>query len=464
MAQQIDPPVDPYVAYVPSEQDPWDLRKVNHLYRRFAFGPKRDWMDASLADGNAAPAIERLFDFDPNVDPFADLYEQTRGLFPFDNHGRSQEWWCFRIVKTDRPLQERIALLWHGHFATGGGKVYPPERCNVQIDLFRKMGLGSFRDLLLAVGRDPAMLLWLDGNNSKKKGPNENYAREVMELFALGVGNYTENDVQQLARCFTGWRIDGLTSNLNKSEFDDGEKEVFGQKGTFNDEQAVDLLIAHPACAKYISKNLLTEFVHPDPTDDHVAHYANRLRETSFNIGQVLKEIAASRLFFSSWAYRSKIKSPVDLVMGGIYAIGRGANAAFLREHLNRMGQNLLFPPTVKGWDGEKSWINSNTVVYRFNFGLQLVRQQDNEFFGSQKLFDYIKSKNLTPAEAILDHFAAILLDNNITTEAKSKLIDYMGRNQKNEPGAFEFNANSVKNKVKGVIHLMTTSPEYQLL
>jgi len=458
--RDVQPPDDPFAPYVPDEGRPWSVPRANHLFRRFCFGPKREWVESALKSG-PAEAIDGIFGFAHDSDPFAELYEQTRGLVPFDGHARVQDWWAHRLVNTRQPLQERVALMWHDHFATGGGKV-PPARMHRQINLFRTRGLGSFRTLLVEVGRDPAMLLWLDGNASNKRGPNENYAREVMELFTLGIGNYEERDVKELARCFTGWRIDGEGSRRDKGAFDAGEKTLFGRRGKFDDADACDLLLGHPACAPFVARKLLAEFVHPRPLPEHVEHYAGRLKANDWQIAATLREIVASRLFFSDWAYRAKIKSPADLVIGGMYALGAGGNAAFAREQMNRMGMSLLFPPTVKGWDGEAQWINSNTVLQRFNFGLDLVRQRDNEFFQKTRFDEYLKRHDLTTAERVVDHYAQTLLDGDLG-DGRARLVDYMNRNEKNEPAKFEPKGNAVRSKVKGVLHLMMGTPEFQL-
>jgi hypothetical protein len=463
MLQQASLPADPFGAYSPSEEMPWDRRRVNHLYRRLCFGAKPEWIKPALDDGPGA-AIERIFAFDPASDPFADLFEQTRGLTPFTHWDPPRDWWFNRMLRTPQPLQERIALCWHDHFATAGSKIWPPIRLHNQIDLFRKQGLGSFRDLLLAVGRDAAMLLWLDGVHSSKGAPNENYAREVMELFVLGEGHYSEADIKELARCFTGWRHHEQTeSRRDDNAFDNGEKTILGRTGAFDDAQACDLLLEQPAASRWIARKLLIEFVHPKPDDVVIDHYAARLRDTNWHVGTVLREMVSSRMFFSDWAYRSKIKSPVELLVGSVFMLDCGANSSYLREQSTKMGQNLLFPPTVAGWEGEEAWINSTTIVYRYNFGLDLVKQQEHQFYARLDIPKFVAENELRTAELVIDHFAERLLDGPLPEARRAKLYDYINRNDKNEVATFKGEWHQVHAKVRGAVHLMMAMPEFQL-
>src|SRR5439155_14032152 len=181
------------------------------------------------------------------------------------------------------------------------------------------------------------------------------------------------DDVKQLARCVTGWRIEGEQGAFHKEYFDAGEKTVFGQKGNFDSKEAIDLILNRPAAPKFLARKMLREFVHPQPTDEQIAHYADRLLGNFWNIKTVLREMLASRMFFSEWSYRSKIKSQAELVIGSAIAMGGKPNMQFLREQMAKMGQDILFPRNVKGWGGEASWINSNTVLVRFNFGMSIA-------------------------------------------------------------------------------------------
>ncbi len=462
MAQYPQPPSDPFASFAPSNEQSFDDKWLGHLLRRAGLGATAARLDAY--SGKLAEAIDWLFNYDPDQDPLNPLLEQLQGFVtPLTNVQQVQDWWAFRMLNTPRPLQERIALFWHGHFATSAGKVGNAQLMHDQIELFRQLGLKSFRDLLIAVGRNPAMLVWLDGQSNKKGKPNENYGREVMELFSLGIGNYSESDVKELARAFTGWQVNGAAAAFNKQLFDEGDKQVLGQTGKFDSESAVDLLLSQPAAPLFISRKLLREFVHPAPSDEHVKHYAQRLLACKWEIKPVLREMLSSRLFFSEWAYRSKFKSPAELVVSGFLAVGGTAAATFAREWMNRLGQNLLYPPTVKGWSGEEAWINANTVLQRFNFGMAIATQRGNEFAKKIDLLAALKKEKLEEPYQIVEHFARVLLDGKLPENAEDRLSVYMQRDRENGRVRFTLNAETLNAKVRGVLHLLMSTPEFQL-
>jgi hypothetical protein len=249
-------PAKPFEAYVPSSARPFDNKKLAHLLRRTAFGLTAERLDR-FGGKSPSEVLDWLFTYDPNDDPLNHLLDQLDGLItPFTKPEAAQQWWTYRMLKSPRPMQERIALFWHNHFATsvGKGEGSMAPRMHAQIDLFRRLGMANFRELLKEIGRDPAMLVWLDGQFNRKGKPNENYGRELQELFTLGIGNYTETDVKEIARAYTGWRIRDEEGVLDPHAFDDGEKEIYGKKGKFNDEGVIDLILAHPACPKHIAR------------------------------------------------------------------------------------------------------------------------------------------------------------------------------------------------------------------
>ena len=460
-----NPPDRPYEPFQPDNDRKWTVKPAGHLLRRAAFGASAERLKTAKDKGPGA-AVDWLFDFDPHSDVggLNAFLKQAAGLYDIRRSPEMvAEWWFHRMIHTPAPLQERVAVMWHDHFATGANKVGRSDWMHDQIELFRTDGLGSFRDLLVKVGRQPAMLRWLDGNDSRKEHPNENYGREIMELFTLGVGHYTERDVQELARCFTGWTVTGGTeSKFNPDRFDDGEKEVFSQKGKWNDEGAVDVLLANPQCAKYISWRLLTTFVHPKPTPEQVDFYAGRLTANEWRIGDTLKELFKSRLFFSDWAYRSQIKSPVDLVVGGSLAVGGTPRAEFLRRQCAKMGQSLLYPPDVSGWHGGEAWISANTVMVRFKFGLDLAQQGFQEF-ADGPLYNDLNERDIKTSPKIVNYFANLLLDGEIPSDARGKFLDYLNRDKNNDPDEFVFDYTAFRDKGRGMIQLMTSMPQFQL-
>ena len=466
----VEPPAEPGLSdawperpFEPHE-GPLSIRQAGHLLRRAAFGAKPDELDAS-AGRHAAEVLDYLFDFDPTADPFADLLERAAEVFRLDNHARVQEWWIYRIMKTDTPLQERMALFWHDHFATGGSKVNHPRMAD-QIQLFRRMGLGSFRDLLLATGRGAAMLLWLDGNNAKKGSPNENYAREIMELFTLGHdGGYTEADVRELSRAFTGWRVAGNEGRFDKRNFDDGEKTVLGQRRNFNDEAAVDFLLQQPAAPRFLARKLLTAFVHPEPPAEAVEHYAGRLLHHGWVVGPVLREMLGSRMGMGGWAWRSIIKDPATFCCGVGRMLGGTVKGEFIRVHMNKMGMSLLFPPNVSGWTGGEAWLNAATVLTRYRFAMEAARQTGRWYVSGERVQRRIRESGAgTRPPAIVDAYAELLLDGHLPDEARGKLIDYMRLGDDNKPTPhWKLDGPRTQKKVRGMIHLMMCTPQFQL-
>ncbi|HVT91151.1 MAG TPA: DUF1800 domain-containing protein [Tepidisphaeraceae bacterium] len=453
-------PSDPFSSYEPTEANPWDLPKVAHLLRRLTFGSSNEKIEAMLKL-SPRQAVDSLLDYDASIDPLADLIDQMEGMINLDSVENVQRWWVYRMINSPQPAQEKIALFWHNRFATSGSKVGNSRYLDQQIAMFRREGLKSFRDLLIAVTSDPAMLVWLDGQSNRKGKPNENYSRELMELFTLGVGNYTEHDVQELARCFTGWQIRNGQSAFEPKQFDDGEKEIFGVKGKFDSQSAIDLILDQSAASKHLSKKLFCEFVHPEPPTEAIDFYAKSLLDNKWQIKPVLKQIATSRMFYSAWAYRSRIKSPAEVAVGGALAVGGKINMENVRQSMSRMGQNLLFPPNVKGWDGNETWINANTMLVRFNYGEALGSQRD--FARKTDFVALFDKAGMTRAENIVDYFSRVLLDGNLSNEDRLKFMVFMARGSNGQVGEFVFNAGNVNTKVRGVIHLMMATPEYQL-
>jgi hypothetical protein len=462
MAASMNPPSQPFDPFVASAGEPWDLRRAGHLLRRACFGANTDRLMATLAL-SPGDAVKALFDFDPNVDALNDILDQLQGFVTFKEIKPVQEWCLYRMLYNAHPLQERMTLFWHARFATSVGKVDQPQMMHIQMELFRKLGLGSFRDLLDNVGHDPAMLVWLDGQYNRKGKPNENYAREVMELFTLGINSYSENDVKQLARAFTGWTVGQSHSFFNKQNFDDGPKTIFGETAAFDSDSSVDLILSQPPAAPHLSRRLLKEFVHPEPTGEMVKHYADRLLATKWDLKTVMTEMLSSRLFFSDWAYRSRIKSPIELTIGAVTALGGKVNTLFIREQTAKMGQNILTPPNVKGWDGGESWINANTVMLRFNFGEALATQRNGEFAKKSDMEAWLLKHNIKTSGDIVDHYATLFLDGNLDPSTRTTLVEYMDHGPKNEPKPFVLDKDVLNDKVRGLLHLLMAVPEFQL-
>lgn len=455
----LDRPFDPWE---PSSSDTWGSKRIGHLLRRIHFAATDDWIETFQA-ATPAEAVNTALEYDVEDDPLNELIDKLEGFLVFTEPKSVQGWWVYRMLNSTHPAQEKVALFWHNRFATSLGKVGNVKLMHNQIEMFRRIGLGNFRDLLIAVGRDPAMLIWLDGNTNVKGKPNENYAREVMELFTLGIGSYQEKDVKELARAFTGWTIKGEKGILNPPAFDNGDKEIFGQKGSFDDEAAVDLLLSRPQAPKFLATHLLREFVNPNPEQGHIDHYASRLLEHKWEIKPVLKEMLTSRLFYSDWAYRSRIKSPIELCVGGVAAMGGKVITGFVRDQCAKMGQDLLYPPDVEGWDGGEAWINANTLLMRFNFGLMLAAPRNTEFARPSDIAAWVKHHKIKTAEEAVDQYLRLLLDGQVAVALRDKLIEYLKSDGKTEIKDFKLDAAIINTKIRGLLHLMMSTPEYQL-
>ena len=290
-------------------------------------------------------------------------------------------WWVREMIETRAPLRERMTLFWHNHFATSQQKVNRSQAMWRQNQLLRAQALGDFRGLLHAVAKDPAMLVYLDGANSRKEAPNENFAREVMELFTLGEasqgGRYTEQDIKEAARAFTGWSVerDDFSFKFRPAFHDDGNKTILGRSGNFDGDAALDILLEQPSAARFIVAKLWKEFVSPVPDDAQVERIAERFRSSGYDIATAVKELLLTDAFWLDANRGSLVKSPLDLVVGTVRQFGFGyTDVTPLALKAAQLGQNLLVPPNVKGWPGQNEWVTATTLLERKRFTGQLFR------------------------------------------------------------------------------------------
>jgi uncharacterized protein (DUF1800 family) len=286
-------------------------------------------------------------------------------------------WWVSEMLATSSPLTERMTLFWHNHFVSSQQKVKLSLLMYRQNATLRANALGNFGDLLHAVARDPAMVIYLDSAQNRKGSPNENFAREVMELFTLGEGHYTEQDIKEAARAFTGWSIDRDSGRFMYRRFihDDGVKTVLGKSGNFDGDDVLNLLLAQPATAEFVVRKLWREFVSPDPDEREVARIARRFRDARYDIKAALNGIFTADAFYAAENRASLVKPPIDLVVGTLhqFAMAPSEPAPFAVAAAG-MGQNLFSPPNVKGWPGQETWINASTLLARKQFLERLFR------------------------------------------------------------------------------------------
>jgi hypothetical protein len=381
-------PAEAWKPWAPGPDDPWDLRWAGHLYRRAAFGGSWPELRDALRRGPEA-TIDRLLagaegyeEFDRLMDELGPDSQQGFVVNGPADDGGLQGWWLFRMLRSPHPLRERMTLFWHNHFATSIAKVRQPGLMKGQNLLIRRHALGKFRPFLLEMSRDPAMLAWLDSNSNVRGKPNENYARELMELFSLGVGHYTEADVKEAARAFTGWHTDGRSFTLNRFQHDDGPKTVLGRTGAWDGADVVRIVLDEPAAARFLVGKLYRELISETgpPPDDLVEPLAERFRASDYDIADLVGTVLRSRLFFSEHAYRQRIKSPVEFVVGALRALegpdpdpGMGPVPAW-PQLLDGLGQTLFAPPNVKGWPGGEAWLNQATLLARHNAAWRIVQ------------------------------------------------------------------------------------------
>lgn len=291
-----------------------------------------------------------------------------------------REWWFREMLSTPTPLAEKMTLFWHNHFATSQQKVrFTPLMYRQNVTL-RRNALGNFGSLLREMARDPAMLIYLDGANSRKEQPNENFAREVMELFTLGEGHYSERDIKEAARAFTGWSIDRDSGEFmfRRGIHDYGKKTVLGKTGNFDGDQIIDVLLGNPQTAQFITRKLWKEFVSTTPDEPEVVRLAAIFRDSGYNIAKLMRAMLSSESFYASENRAALIKSPVEFVVGTMRTFD--IETANLRPFVIAsalLGQNLFAPPNVKGWPGGEAWINSASLLGRKQLLDRLFKNED---------------------------------------------------------------------------------------
>jgi uncharacterized protein (DUF1800 family) len=312
-------------------------------------------------------------------------------------------WWLREMLETPTPLAERMVLFWHNHFATSQQKVVRSQAMWRQHQLFRTHALGSFASLLHGIAKDPAMLVYLDAANSRRDAPNENFAREVMELFTLGEasqgGGYNEQDIKEVARAFTGWSVDreDFSFKFRAPAHDIFSKTVLGKVGLFNGDDVLNIMLAQAACGEFIVGKLWKEFVSPTPDKTEIKRIAKRFSQNGYAIDSALADLFATDAFWAESNRGSLIKSPVDLVVGTVrqFAFSYSDVLPFVLK-TSQLGQNLLMPPNVKGWPGYTDWINATTLLERKNFTQQLFRSIDttmNPAMGRMAMFKVGKAE-----------------------------------------------------------------------
>jgi hypothetical protein len=478
--------------YKPTDADPFDAIKAAHLLNRAGFGGTPAEVDKIVKLGPQA-AADWLLDFPdagaekqtPNDVPnlsaldgypkdFAELRKMFGGKSPEEkkelrrklqmvNHlavRTTVEWWLHRMTSGPHPLQEKLTLFWHGHFVTSAKDERSAELMWRQNELLRADAAGNFREFVRAISRDPAMLDYLNNTQNHKAHPNENYARELMELFTLGIGNYTEQDVKEAARAFTGWTHDGDEYVFRRFQHDDGPKTFLGWTGNFNGDDVLQAILAQPVCARFIASKLFRFFTYEEVDDQLAEALAAVLREHHYDLRPLVRTILTSRAFYSSQAIGSQIKSPIELVIGTIRKLDlRMPPDRLLNGALGQMGQIPFAPPNVRGWPGGRMWINTSTLFVRYNTAVFLAGGGAEKFIGRKNgPFDQpnenaqgLVTNGEPDAGKVVDEWVVRLIQRPISAEKRQVLLDALDGHSEREEN------------VRKMIQLIVSMPEYQL-
>ena len=470
-----------------------DVKLMAHLMRRAGFGASRGRLDELVEQGydetveNLLSAIDRPTRMTDNL--IRRYHPEYSGMM--GNQSPSGNW-MYRMVSTDAPLREKVGLMWHGMFATGYSKLANGKVLHDQIRMFERHGMGSFKNLLMELSRDPAMIVWLDNSENHNGSVNENYGRELLELFSMGVGNYTEHDVKEAARAFTGWTIGNTEYMTLKSardsvwpygrlsfhfeykedDHDNGEKEFLGHKGNLNGEDIVDIICDQPATAAFLSRHMYSFFVadeppvpewpYKEPRDpEAIAALSKVYFDSDYNVEEMLRFLFKSDFFKSEQARYQRVKSPAELVAGVLRLTGEFNRPKVDMNPTNLqstyMGQWLLNPPSVEGWHWGTEWIDSGALVERVNFASE--RLGNIESPGVQTLIDRILSDSNggLNAEDLVERALDELSVADISEKTRSALVEF-AKTQVNQLDS----GNAGPEQVANVLKLVGATPEFQ--
>jgi uncharacterized protein (DUF1800 family) len=473
----------------PLPEKDWDLEKAAHLLNRAGFGGTPEEIGQLHAAGltGAVDSLLHSSPEPPNIEGRSwtqplDLLAKRRELRSLkgqpdellakrremrqEQHGELLDlraWWLARMKESSAALLEKMTLFWHGHFATSAQKVKGAYAMWRQNETLRAHALGNFTTLLKAISRDPAMLVYLDLAQSNKDHPNENWSREVMELFTLGIGHYTEQDVRESARAFTGYRID-LQRNAFRflgRQHDETLKTFLGHTGNFSGDDILDLIVEQPSCAHFIGRKVWRFFVEDEPSSASVETVAQLLHRSGYEMRPVLREIFLSSDFYSDRVRRTQIKSPVQFLVQSCKLLETDLPPALVAENAMRaMGQLLFAPPNVKGWDGGKSWVSTSTLLFRYNFANYLLSGTIHQPTAPPALRrDPVELTKIAPAavrkdpEKLIAALSARLFQASPTPKQSETFLAYLKTR----------GAEADDETIRHLLHLMMSTPQFQL-
>ncbi len=465
-----------------------DIALMAHLMRRAGFGAPYEELEARVAKGYEA-TVEELLDPERHGVPPLDTFLMYRyhpmneipGAPPYGSMN-----FMYYMLTTQRPLEEKLTLFWHMVFATGNSKIDNPTEMNRQINMFREHGLGNYRDLLMRLAKDPAMIFWLDNNMSHKHAPNENWGRELLELFSLGQGNYTEDDVKMASRAFTGWTIKPKLPRAPYGRFlwqfeyrpedhDDGEKEFLGQKGNFNGEDIIHIILQQPATARFIARHLYSFFVADEvqvpswndvaPRDpEAVQAIADTFTKSDFDMKSTLRFLFNSEFFKDEKVWFAKIKNPAEVVAGTTRLVGDfqepKPGVMLLTLEAGYQGQELINPPSVEGWHTGSEWVDTGALVRRVNFVAEMLGDASKP--GVQSIINKLGSKDALSAEEVVDGCLELLGAIRVEDGTRRQLIDHVKAGGEVKRGSSEEQVRAFGQRVTEVLQLIAATREYQ--
>ena len=406
---------------------PEDIALMAHLMRRAGFGANREELEI-LAEQGYESTVEQLVSGEGlrSPDRLEFLRYHPAYLRPITSTGMGSAPWLHDLISTERVLEEKMVLFWHHVFATGASKIDHYHEAIYQIDMFRKMGMGNYQDLLNALAKNPAMIYWLDNCDNHSYAVNENWGRELLELFSMGVGNYTEEDVRECSRAFTGWTITPMIPRgsgtgrfdwgfeYQEGDHDDGEKTFLGHTGNFNGEDIIEIVCQQPATARFIARHLYNFFVADEPQvpawsvtppqdPEAVDLLAQTFMDSGYEMKPVLRTLFASDFFKK--AQFAKIKSPAEVVVGTLRFVGGyefpKPGIGNLAKEPGYMGQDLLNPPSVEGWHTGAEWINSGSLMKRINFSADMMGDISKP--GIQAIINRLRDKGELDPDGFVD-------------------------------------------------------------
>ncbi|HIM36994.1 MAG TPA: DUF1800 domain-containing protein [Dehalococcoidia bacterium] len=460
-----------------------------HLLRRAGFGATRQELERYLAKGYEAVVDDLLNPSDPQNMPDDVIRRYHPDQSELRDLTSSGAYWMYRMITTQCPLEEKIALFWHGLLATGYTKLNQARSQLNQIDMFRRSGLGSFRGLLLELSKDPAMLLWLDNNDNHNGAINENFGRELLELFSLGIGNYTEEDVKEGSRAFTGWTLGNAEYmairafkdsiwpysriawhfEYREQDHDNGEKTFLGETGNFNGEDIINIIAKQEASARFLATRLFQFFAADEVSEDGEKTITEMMKtyfDSGYEIRAVLRTLFNSDYFKSEAARYARVKGPVELIVGAMRLAGSYQSPTLGIEKITNqsffMGQGLLNPPTVEGWHEGSEWIDSGVLVERVNFAAQEMGNTSRP--GVRDIIDRLSASSgdtLTPDEMV-DQCLDLVGPIAVSDETRDTLVGFAERQgdldlKDHQPG------DEAEQRVGNMLRLVASSREFQL-